>query len=281
MRKILPAFACLLICGCALNTLRNADRSYPLLTGELSVAGVIEPVEIHRDRAGVPHIRAQTESDLWFALGFVHAQDRLFQMDLVRRLGSGRLSAWMGEESFEFDLLMQSIELKERFAARRETMAPELLAVGKSYAAGVNAGAASLPDLPVEYRLMGVEWEPWQSHDAMAVTTINAWGLSENAPRELIALLTRDRLSAAELDVLWRWDSEAPAVDAYWDDLREVEIGPVSAPLRGLIETIWGKMLRPHVWGESGEGDPHQIGSLATKVGGRKSTQWPSWTTCP
>jgi penicillin amidase len=239
MPKIL-AFTSLLFSGCALLTLRTADLSYPQLNGEIQVSGIQAPIAIHRDAYGVPHIRAETEADLWFAMGFVHAQDRLFQMDLIRRLGSGRLSAWMGEEAFEFDLLMQSLELKKRFEGWRKEMAPDLLAVGVAYAAGINAGAASLPELPVEYRLMGVEWEPWQSHDALAVTTINAWGLSENAPRELIALLTRDTLSAADLDALWRWGPEAPAVDAYWDELRDIDVGGLSGPMRGLIETIWG-----------------------------------------
>jgi len=204
------------------------------------VPGLDGPVYVHRDEYGVPHVRASTDRDLWVALGFVHAQDRLFQMDLVRRLGSGRVSEWLGEDALEFDVFMGSLELDQRYAEALPDADPELVDVGEAYATGVNAGANALPDLPVEYRLLGVEFEQWQPQDALASTILNSWTLSENAPTELLALMLRDRLSAADATALWRWDPGAPPVDAYWDELRQAELGGLGAPFRGLIEFLWG-----------------------------------------
>jgi len=226
--------------GCAAVAVATAERSWPDASGALPVEGLDASVTITRDALGVPHIRAQTERDLWYAVGFVHAQDRLFQMDLIRRLGSGRVSEWLGEESVDYDAFMQSIDLDGRYAAGRAGADPALLAVGEAYAAGVNAGAASLPALPVEYRVLGVDFEPWRVQDALAATVLNSWALSENAPKEVITLLLRDKLDAAGVDALWRWDPDSPPVDPYWDALREVDIGEVGGSFLGLVEFLWG-----------------------------------------
>ena len=224
----------------ALLALLTPQASHPDNDADIKVEGLDAPVTIHRDRFGVPHIRAETEHDLWFAVGFVHAQDRLWQMDLVRRLGAGRVSEWLGEDAVEFDIFMRSLELEERYQRRTPAVDPEIIAIGDAYAAGVNAGAASLPALPVEYRILGVDFEPWARTDAMSASVINSWTLSENAPKELITLLLKDRLDAERLDALWRWDPESPEVDAYWDELRTWDIAPLDAPFGGLVEFLWG-----------------------------------------
>ena len=243
----------LLSSGCALMSVK---RSHPQTAGELlvddvaitaaldptrtAVVGLDAPVEIHRDAAGVPHIRARTEHDLWFAVGFVHAQDRLWQMDLIRRLGQGRVAEWLGPEAVEFDAFMGALELDRRFEEAVPHAEPGLVAVGEAYAAGVNAGAASLPALPVEYRLMGVDFEPWRVQDALAATTLNSWALSENVPKEIITLLLKDRLDAATATALWRWDPSSPPVDPSWDQIRELDIAPLNPAFLGLIEFLWG-----------------------------------------
>lgn len=243
----------LVLAGCALMSVK---RSHPQTAGELlvedveitaardpdrtTVLGLDAPVQIHRDAAGVPHIRAQTEHDLWFAVGFVHAQDRLWQMDLIRRLGQGRVAEWLGPEAVEFDAFMGALELDRRYAEAVPEAEPALVAVGEAYAAGVNAGAASLPALPVEYRLLGVDFEPWRVQDALAATTLNSWALSENVPKEIITLLLRDRLDAETATALWRWDPDSPAVDTWWDELRQEDIAPLAPHFLGLIEFLWG-----------------------------------------
>ena len=97
--------------ACALTTIADKKASFPDSHGTLDVAGLDDVVSIHRDAAGVPHIRAETDHDLWFSLGFVHAQDRLFQMDLMRRIGGGRVSAWLGPDYVAFDTFMRGLEI--------------------------------------------------------------------------------------------------------------------------------------------------------------------------
>ncbi len=230
----------LFLLGCALHAIRTPEASYPQTDGELLVAGLEAPVTVYRDAYGVPHIRAESERDLWFTVGFVHAQDRLFQMDLVRRLGSGRMAAWFGSMATDFDAFMQSLELDAKVAERLPDADPELVAVGDAYTAGINAGAASLPALPAEYRVLGVDWEPWKRTDALATSIINSWILSENAPKELITLLLADRLDADTATALWRWDPDSPPVDPYWDELRTWDIGGLDTPFQGLVEFLWG-----------------------------------------
>lgn len=230
----------LLLLGCALGTLATKGASAPPAHGSLTVDGLHGPVRILRDGLGVPHIRAEDEHDLWFSIGFVHAQDRLFQMDLVRRIGAGRVAAWLGPDFVPFDTFMSGLEMDRRYQERMPGLDPALLQVGQAYADGVNAGAASLPELPVEYRLLGVDFEPWRIQDAMSASVINSWTLGENAPKEAISLMLRDKLDAQTADALWRWDEDSPPIDPYWDTLRQQDIAPFNPEFRGLVELLWG-----------------------------------------
>lgn len=82
---------------------RIIKKSYPKTDGEMYLKGIKSEVIIYRDEFGIPYIEAQNEEDLFFALGFVHSQDRLFQMDITRRAGMGRLAEILGSEALEFD----------------------------------------------------------------------------------------------------------------------------------------------------------------------------------
>src|SRR5262245_38139501 len=86
-------------------------NTVPSPSGELAIAGLSAPVEVVRDREGVPHIFAKTAEDLYVALGFVHAQDRLWQMELQRRTGQGRLSEIFGERTFGTDVFLRTLDL--------------------------------------------------------------------------------------------------------------------------------------------------------------------------
>ncbi len=96
-------------------------------------------MEVFRDRWGVPHIYARSAPDLFFAQGYVHAQDRLWQMDLQRRVGSGRLSELMGEMTLEVDRFFRVVGLKRAAEAEFEAMDDEMRGVLEAYAAGINA----------------------------------------------------------------------------------------------------------------------------------------------
>ena len=234
-------FSFLVLTGCTAHTLMTANKSYPMTNGEQVVAGVDGPISISRDEYGVPHIRAETEHDLWFAIGYVHAQDRLFQMDLMRHLGLGRMAEWFGEEAVPFDAFMKSFELQPKFkkAIANNANAP-VVAAAQAYADGINASVAALPDLPVEYRLLGVEFEPWALQHSMSSTVINSWAMSQNLPQELVSLMLRRELDVRTANNLWQWDEDAPPTDAYWENLRQAEVGSLTASFKGMIEYIWG-----------------------------------------
>jgi penicillin G amidase len=153
-------------------------RSLPTLAGEIEVPDPVGGVEVLRDRFGVPQIFAETEHDLFFAQGFVHAQDRFFQMELQRRAGHGRLAELLGGRALEFDRLSRAVGFGR--IARQSvsgTGAPEALAHLEAYSAGVNACLDAEPG-PPELTLLRRRPEPWTPADTAAWSLVMAWSLS-------------------------------------------------------------------------------------------------------
>jgi penicillin amidase len=142
----------------------------PPLTGALRLPGLAAPVEVFRDPQGVPHIRARGGmQDAFLAQGFVHAQDRLFQMELNRRRALGHSAEWLGPAAFETDALCSRLGMEA--ACRRDFAALDAEARGmlEAYAAGVNAFLDSGAPLPVEYGLLGPTPEPWEAWHPIVV----------------------------------------------------------------------------------------------------------------
>jgi len=162
--------------------------SLPKISGELRLAdaSLSAPLTIGRDSAGVVTITAQSELDADFALGFVHAQDRLFQMELMRRLGTGRLSELFGLQTLKTDKLMRLLGLAQQANAQYEAASPDLRAALDAYAAGVNAFVKwhGFP-LPPEFLLLRFEPEPWRPADSLLWGRLMAWQLSGNAGQEI------------------------------------------------------------------------------------------------
>jgi penicillin G amidase len=165
---------------------RMARRPLPKTSGTIELDGLEGPVRVRRDRWGVPHIEAG-ESDIWFAEGFCHSQDRLFQMDFYRRVVRGRLSEMAGPETLPVDRLMLTLGICR--AAEREEAAldPALRAVLERFCAGVNAAAAEARALPFEMQLLRQrDFEPWRPRDILSLGKLLAFGLATNWERELL-----------------------------------------------------------------------------------------------
>lgn len=150
--------------------LLNARRGLPQLSGEFQVAGLDEAIEIVRDENGVPHVFAQTERDTFFAQGFLHAQDRLWQMAIARRAAAGRMAEWFGPAAVRADKVSR---YNDRLGAARrhwrDFPAAERFAI-EAYAAGVNAYLRSdLYRRPPELRILHVDPEPWRPEDCFLV----------------------------------------------------------------------------------------------------------------
>ncbi len=140
----------------------------------------------------MPHIRANSRHDLWFGEGFCHGQDRLWQLDLYRRIGSGRLAEIAGQAGLQTDRFMRTLGLRR--AAERESAALEagLRSELEALCAGVNAAAADRP-LPVELQMLRLGFEPFTPADSLTLTKLLSFGLSTNWERELLrAEMTRE-----------------------------------------------------------------------------------------
>ena len=151
-------------------------KSFPAVDGTLELAGLSAPVSVERDDYGVPALVAGNDEDLFFALGFVHAQDRLWQMDFQRRTAAGRLAEIIGPEVLPFDRMMRLIGLRRSAEASLVTLAPETRQVLEHYAAGVNACiAAQAGRFPPEFDLLRYEPEPWTPLDCLLIARLMGW----------------------------------------------------------------------------------------------------------
>jgi penicillin amidase len=173
------------------------------LEGELEVPGLTEPVEVLRDRWGIPYLTAASLEDLWFAQGFVTASERLFQMDLVLRAATGRLSELFAELTLPQDRFARVIGFHRIGRREAERWSPASRAMVERFVAGARAWVEGMPAPPVEYALLAnpvelpAELGPWAAAFAYA-----AWGLSGNWDSELLRVQLREALgpeAAADL----------------------------------------------------------------------------------
>src|SRR6202051_3647649 len=133
---------------------RTFGVSLPRVRGRLRLAGLIAEVSVGRDRWGVPHVNALSMEDGAFAMGVVHAQDRLWQMEVTRRVATGRISELIGTDGLNIDRFIRRVGLHRVAREEELRLAPEARRMLKAYSAGVNAIALSGRALPLEYRLL-------------------------------------------------------------------------------------------------------------------------------
>ena len=174
-RVALLLAAALLLSSCS----RVFEASVPRRDGVLSVPGLAAPVAIVRDRFGVPHITAASDRDLYFAQGFVHAQDRLFQMDVERRLARGELAELFGEKALPADRLFRHLGFAARAPAIVASWPSKTRDIAASYCAGVNAAMAAARAWPAEFRALRVPPRRFTPEDVAAVGLLKSLGLSQ------------------------------------------------------------------------------------------------------
>lgn len=182
--------------------------------GTLPVPGLRAPVEIIRDRWGVPHIYGQNALDVAFAQGFAQAQDRLWQMDFQRRLVSGRLAEVLGPRALPVDRWLRILGMRRVAEVEADTLPSAVRAELQAFAAGINACLA-MGELPVEFTLLRYRPEPWTIVDSIAWSLMVAWSLSVNWEAELlraqlIAHLGPELEAELEPDYCSRWPCVVP-----------------------------------------------------------------------
>jgi penicillin amidase len=219
---------------------RAVRASLPQYDGTIAVSGLKQPVQVIRDAQGVPTIRAATLDDLFFAQGYVVAQERLWQMDMIRRFASGDLAAILGPDLVAVDREQRILGLRQVAENAVVSMSPEQRAQFQSYANGVNAYIAEhTKTLPLEFRFLGYAPYVWTVEDSMLVGLSMTEFLNHGYYREELfkekALATIGPDLTAELFVNSSWRDHPPGADSISQPLevpKDVAPGEEEAPAK-------------------------------------------------
>jgi penicillin G amidase len=197
--------------------------SFPKTSGEIQAQGLSAAVEVYRDENGIPHIYASSSYDLFFTQGYVHAQDRFWQMDFWRHIGSGRLSEMFGEATLETDMFLRTLGFEQIVLEEIEQISgSDTLTVLQAYADGVNAYLATRQglSLSLEYAILGLinadyTPEPWKVEHTLTWAKMMAWDLGGNMDMEIRQAILSGVLSPEQLeDITPPYPNEHPVIVA-------------------------------------------------------------------
>lgn len=258
-------------------------RSYPDASGEIDVPGLAASVEVIRDDYGIAHIYGENLNDIYFAQGYVHAQDRFFEMDFRRHVTSGRLSEIFGAATLDTDKYVRSLGWRRVAEQEVELLSPEARAYLQAYADGVNAfiGGKKSGELSLEYSILGLTGpdytpEPWEIADSVAWIKAMAWDLRSNVADETQRALAVGKVPAdrveelfpdfpyAEREVIVPSDSYMPGED------EELVVKPavdMEEAAKALTEMVRAQAAMPTLLGKGGG-----IGSNSWVVSGERTT---------
>jgi penicillin amidase len=241
----------------------------PMRSGDVSLTGLQEPVDVRYDERGVPHIRAQNEADMYRALGYVHAQDRLFQMEMVRRLARGELAAVLGPKLLDTDRLFRTLGIRahaDEYVAKMDQSSAANKAL-TAYLDGINQYQSTNP-APLEFDILGISKRPFTAEDTLSVAGYMAYSFAAAFRTEPVLSYVRDELGTDYLDVFdLAWHSEGvvpPSLAANdWQDLNRL----AQLSQQALTESGLALFEGSNAWAVSGSrtasgkallaGDPH------------------------
>ncbi len=182
LKKVLVAIATLIVLALIIvfvvvQRINNSGK--PLYEGEIELSGLSDKVEVIRDERGMPHIYAENEDDLYMAVGYVMAQERLWQMDLIRRATTGRLSEIFGDGYIETDLFLRSLRMDDKSKMVIESMDTEILSCINSFVDGVNQYIEQAGNnLPPEFKILRYKPEPWSAEYTANIIGYMGWDLA-------------------------------------------------------------------------------------------------------
>jgi len=260
-------------------------RPFPQVEGTLQVPGLQAPVEVIRDRYGIPHIYASNEHDLYMAQGFVHAQDRFWQMEFWRRIGSGRLSEILGPSALDQDRFIRTLGWHRTAAQELELLEPAYRQILEDYAQGVNAYLEqNRGRLSLEFTILGLtgvryDPEPWTPLNTMTWAKVMAWDLGGNRTDELARAHVVARVGAPALQELMPpYAADKPTIIPA--SLSQASLESLPAPMLELNALGIGDGIGSNNWVLSGDrtesgmpilaNDPHlgiQMPSIWYEVG--------------
>ncbi len=213
------------------------STSLPTVAGLLRLKGPGAEIVISRDALGIPRIAAQNAADALFGLGFVHAQDRLWQMEFQRRVGAGRMSELVGADALPIDKFMRTLGLYHLAEQSLEHMSPDAKRLLDAYCAGVNAYIdAHNGALPPEFVLLRSTPEPWKPADSLVWGRLMGLQLSANWREKLLRARAAAKLAPDQVEDLWpTYPKSAPITMSARDDLptvRRASAAPEPSPSR-------------------------------------------------
>jgi len=244
------------------------DGKQPVRSGELKLDGLAEPVSIFYDNYGVPHINAKSDQDLFRAFGYVHAQDRLFQMEMSRRLSQGKLSEILGEELIGVDKLFRTLGIgafaKKWVVAVRKRADPHMLEIMQSYLDGVNQFVQN-GEKPIEFDLIGIPAHEYTIEDIASVAGFMSFSFAQglrddSLVHHLSQELGEDYLK--DLGILYTPGFEQIPVDPFISKNLSIEVSQIIESLQsaGLFHGSNSWLISPKR-SESGKAmlvnDPH------------------------
>ena len=198
-------------------------KPFPQTDGEIDVPGLQSEVAVLRDGNGIPQVYADTAHDLFYAQGFVQAQDRFYEMDVRRHITSGRLSELLGEDALETDMFIRTMGWRRVAEKELSMLSPETTAYLEAFSAGVNAyiHTHSPSEMSLEYSVLalnGLDYtvEDWTPADSVAWLKAMAWDLRGNMEDEIDRAIASGRLDEdriAELYPPYPYDRHRPIVD--------------------------------------------------------------------
>ena len=272
--KRILVFLVIVLLGATAYGVFTARRSFPQVRGQLEIVGLGDEVEVIRDELGVPHIYATSHHDLFFAQGYTHSQDRFWQMDFWRHIGSGRLAEMFGDSQVEADMFLRSLgfeTLAEQEWAALGSPSREIL---QSYADGVNAylNTHEGSEVSLEYAILPLqnseyEIEPWSPMDTLIWAKVMAWDLGGNLDAEIErAVLGRD-LAIDRVEQLFPPMPDDKPVIVESGQAAAASTGTVSVPEEAIPALVSADAAVDLIMDITGGGSPG-IGSNNWVVGG-------------
>ncbi|GAB3803664.1 penicillin acylase family protein [Humibacter antri] len=248
----------------------TVTRSFPQTTGGISIPGLKAQVQVRRDNAGIPQITASNTHDLFLAEGYVHAQDRFWEMDFRRHVTAGRLSELFGTSQIGTDEFIRTLGWRRVAEQEVKNLDPTSLSYYQAYADGVNAylkdhkGA----DISLEYAVLGLQTpgytpEKWTPVDSVSWLKAMAWDLRSNLGDELDRALLATKLSPdqiAQLHPQYPYSSHPTITDAGGGDATRVDPADSAPSAAALLGS------GPSASGRSADASAHDIATLASQV---------------
>ncbi|WP_457934727.1 penicillin acylase family protein [Pseudoalteromonas sp. SCSIO 43210] len=239
----------------------------PTISGNISVAGIQAPVQIETDAQGVKHIIAQYDNDAFFAMGVIHAQDRLWQLELQRRMATGTLSEIFGKDAVNLDIYMRTMGISKNTNEAWDSLGRPAQNSLEAYSAGINSWLDSAQSLPVEFSIMGIQPQRWHPSHSLAWYKMFGLGLAGNFQKDIQRLVISKLLSAEKAQLLMTNEEVQETKSTVNASKLATDSLTALNTLNSQLQNEWGiggKNVGSNAWVLSGKHTKNDLATLAS-----------------